>query len=109
MALYANDLYNNILLLNFYTQTIEKYITAEPTLPPDSIRQVWAEGARYTLDVPYTADLIAVYDNGTEVKSQISGTLNQASVSQFHVLYGDLYKLPKNVIKVKLIEWLDQL
>ncbi|KAJ8032173.1 Natterin-4 [Holothuria leucospilota] len=90
------------------TETVENYITAQPTSPPHSIRQVWAQGSRYTLDVPYTADLVTVYDDGTEVTSQISGTLNQASVSKFHVVYGEIHDLPEEESVESDIEWLDE-
>ncbi|KAJ8023869.1 Natterin-4 [Holothuria leucospilota] len=71
------------------TWTITDSITQVIVSPPHSERMAEIRGERYDASVPYTATLIAVYDDGREITEQVSGVLQEASVGDFQLIYGD--------------------
>lgn len=44
--------------------------------------------------VPYTADLVTIFENGEESRKQVSGLLHEVSVTDFTATVGDADPVP---------------
>jgi len=70
------------------TETIENEVAATITIPPHHNCDLTVVGQLLEIDVPYTADLITKYTDGTEKSSPTSGIFNGVETTHFHVQYG---------------------
>ncbi|KAJ8023874.1 Natterin-4 [Holothuria leucospilota] len=71
------------------TWTIEDNTEQDITSPPHSMREATMTGVSYRADVPYTADLVTIYENGKETRQAINGVLHETSVTDVHLVYGE--------------------
>mgnify|MGYP003571974019 FL=1 len=64
-------------------------ITAEVEVPPHSSVKVSIVGHRMEINVPYKADLVTTYKDGSTSRKQTTGTMTNVSVGKFRVQYGN--------------------
>ncbi|PIK53728.1 putative natterin-3-like [Apostichopus japonicus] len=63
--------------------TVEDSVTQTIAVPANSVVQVQVRGWRFMGTVPYTADLVTIFENGEESRKQVSGLLHEVSVTDF--------------------------
>lgn len=69
--------------------TVEDSVTQSIPVPAHSVAHAQVRGWRYKGSVPYTADLVTIYENGEESRKQVSGVLHEVSVTDFTASVGD--------------------
>ena len=69
------------------SETKQDQIRAEITVPPHSSIKATVVGTTVKIDVPYTADLVTTYKNGSKSTKKVSGVYTDVETTRFVVEY----------------------
>jgi len=81
------------------TNTTTDSLTANGKVGPNSVSTVLVVGRRFKVNVPYKADLVTLYKDGSTTSKKTTGIHQNIQLAKFTITYSKSYKLCKETTK----------